>query len=101
MSEEELQKVIKAANLSDLIASLPKGLDTMVGEHGGKLSGGQRQRISIARALIRDPKVIVLDEATSALDSISEKLIQQALMEIRKQKSCLKHMFGYGMINIS
>ena len=76
MSEEELQKVIKAANLSDLIASLPKGLDTMVGEHGGKLSGGQRQRISIARALIRDPKVIVLDEATSALDSISEKLIQ-------------------------
>lgn len=72
MSEEELQKVIKAANLSDLIASLPKGLDTMVGEHGGKLSGGQRQRISIARALIRDPKVIVLDEATSALDSISE-----------------------------
>ena len=54
VSEEQLQNVIKAANLSDLIASLPKGLDTMVGEHGGKLSGGQRQRISIARALIRD-----------------------------------------------
>ena len=87
VSEEELQNVIKAANLSDLIASLPKGLDTMVGEHGGKLSGGQRQRISIARALIRDPKVIVLDEATSALDSISEKLIQQALNNLTEGRT--------------
>ena len=87
ISEEQLQNVIKAANLSDLIASLPKGLDTMVGEHGGKLSGGQRQRISIARALIRDPKVIVLDEATSALDSISEKLIQQALNNLTEGRT--------------
>ena len=85
--EEELQNVIKAANLSDLIASLPKGLDTMVGEHGGKLSGGQRQRISIARALIRNPKVIVLDEATSALDSISERLIQQALNNLTEGRT--------------
>ena len=87
VSEEQLQNVIKAANLSDLIASLPKGLDTMVGEHGGKLSGGQRQRISIARALIRNPKVIVLDEATSALDSISEKLIQQALNNLTEGRT--------------
>lgn len=87
VSEEELAEVIKAANLTDLIASLPKGLDTMVGEHGGKLSGGQRQRISIARALIRNPRVIVLDEATSALDSISEKLIQQALNNLTKGRT--------------
>ena len=71
-----LDEVVRAANLTDLIDSLPEGLDTMV---GGKLSGGQRQRISIARALIRNPEVIVLDEATSALDSISEKLIQDSL----------------------
>lgn len=87
VSEEQLQAVVKAANLTDLVESLPKGLDTIVGEHGGKLSGGQRQRISIARALIRNPKVIVLDEATSALDSISEKLIQEALNNLTKGRT--------------
>jgi ATP-binding cassette subfamily B protein len=87
VSEEQLKEVVKAANLTDLVESLPNGLDTMVGEHGGKLSGGQRQRISIARALIRNPKVIVLDEATSALDSISEKLIQEALNNLTKDRT--------------
>lgn len=87
VTEEKLQEVVAAANLKELVDSLPKGLDTMVGEHGGKLSGGQRQRISIARALIRDPKVIVLDEATSALDSISEKLIQEAVNNLTKDRT--------------
>ncbi len=87
IDDETLAEVIKAANLTDLVESLPDGVDTVVGEHGGKLSGGQRQRISIARALIRDPKVIVLDEATSALDSISEKLIQEALNNLTKGRT--------------
>lgn len=87
VDEATLDEIVKSANLTDLINSLPDGLDTMVGEHGGKLSGGQRQRISIARALIRNPKVIVLDEATSALDSISEKLIQEALNNLTKDRT--------------
>lgn len=85
--EDTLNKVVDAANLRDLIDSLPDGLDTVVGEHGGKLSGGQRQRVSIARALMRNPEVIVLDEATSALDSISEKLIQEALNNLTKDRT--------------
>ena len=87
VDEDTLNKVVDAANLRDLIDSLPNGLDTVVGEHGGKLSGGQRQRVSIARALMRNPKVIVLDEATSALDSISEKLIQEALNNLTKDRT--------------
>ena len=87
VDDETLDRVVDAANLRELVDSLPDGLDTVVGEHGGKLSGGQRQRISIARALMRNPKVIVLDEATSALDSISEKLIQEALNNLTKHRT--------------
>ena len=87
VTQEKLDQVIDAANLRGLVDSLPRGLDTMVGEHGGKLSGGQRQRISIARALIRDPRIILLDEATSALDSISEKLIQEAVSNLARGRT--------------
>ena len=87
VSPQHLEEVIRAANLKELVDSLPEGLNTMVGEHGGRLSGGQRQRIAIARALIRNPKVIVLDEATSALDSISEKLIQEAVNNLTRNRT--------------
>lgn len=82
VTDEQLGRAVRAASLGDLIDSLPDGLDARVTEHGGSLSGGQRQRICIARALIRDPDIIVLDEATSALDSISEKKIQNALKNL-------------------
>ncbi len=78
-TEEQVQEAIRIANLQDMIANLPNGLDTSVGEHGDKLSGGQRQRIAIARAVIRNSSVIIFDEATSALDTVSEKLIQDSL----------------------
>ncbi|MBU3156125.1 ABC transporter ATP-binding protein/permease [Clostridium estertheticum] len=85
--EEEITKVIESANLTEVIAKLPKGLNTSIGEHGGMLSGGQRQRIAIARALIRNPQIIVLDEATSALDNISELHVQKAMKNLVKDRT--------------
>ena len=78
-TEEQLNRAIEMANLNEFLKELPDGLETDVGEHGAKLSGGQKQRITIARALIRDPKILILDEATSALDNISEYHVQKAI----------------------
>ncbi|MFB9329146.1 ABC transporter ATP-binding protein [Paenibacillus aurantiacus] len=87
VTEEKLRRVIQLANLQDVIDAMPQGLDTMIGEHGGKLSGGQRQRIAIARAMIREPRVILLDEATSALDNISEHVVQKAMQELVRDRT--------------
>lgn len=79
ISDEKVQQAVYMANLQDVIDGLPQGIETSVGEHGGRLSGGQRQRIAIARALVRDPRIIILDEATSALDNVSERHVQNAI----------------------
>ena len=78
-TDDDVVAACRAANIHDLIASLPEGYDTVVGERGFRLSGGEKQRVSIARAILKDPRILVLDEATSALDSNSEALIQEAL----------------------
>ncbi len=89
ISEEDLQQVLISSNLKELVDSLPQGLDTKIQEHGGNLSGGQKQRISIARAFVRNPKILILDEATSALDTISEKQIQEATRNLTKDRTTL------------
>ena len=78
-SNHEINKACMASNLTDFIDDLPNGLNTIVGERGYKLSGGEKQRVSIARVILKDPRILILDEATSSLDSRSEALIQSAL----------------------
>ena len=78
-SEEDLKRVCEIANVNEFLKDLPDGLDTYIGERGDKLSGGQKQRVTIARALLRNPKILILDEATSALDNISEYHVQKAI----------------------
>jgi ATP-binding cassette subfamily B protein/subfamily B ATP-binding cassette protein MsbA len=86
-SREEIQAAAIAANAHEFIRSLPEGYDTVIGERGATLSGGQRQRLAIARALLKNPRVLILDEPTSALDAESEKLILDALQKLMRGRT--------------
>ena len=88
-TEEEMISALKRANIYDFVEKQEQGLDTMVGNRGLKLSGGEKQRISIARVLLKDPKLLIFDEATSALDSISENKIQEAIEPIIKERTSI------------
>jgi ABC-type multidrug transport system fused ATPase/permease subunit len=88
-AQEEIEQAARQANAHDFIVSFPEGYDTIVGERGVKLSGGQRQRIAIARAILRDPAILILDEATSSLDSASEALVQQALENLMRNRTSI------------
>jgi ATP-binding cassette subfamily B protein len=88
-SDEEVWAAIHAAQLDELVARLPEGLETRVGERGLKLSGGEKQRVAIARVLLKNPRILVLDEATSSLDSATERAIQEQLERIAQGRTTL------------
>ena len=88
-TDEELIDSLKIANAYQFVKELPKGMDTNIGDSGGKLSGGQKQRISIARAVLKNPPIMILDEATSALDTESEQLVQNALENMMKNRTSI------------
>ncbi len=88
-TEAEMREAAKMAHVDEFVQTLPQGYDTPIGERGVKLSGGQKQRLSIARAFLRDPRILILDEATSNLDSHAEHIIQEALDKLMQDRTTL------------
>ena len=88
-TKEQVIEAAKIANAHDFIMETDEGYDTNIGDRGGKLSGGQRQRVSIARAILKNPPILILDEATSALDTESERLVQEALDRLMKTRTTI------------
>jgi len=88
-TEAEILEAARRARLDRVIADLPDGIDTVIGEHGVKLSGGQKQRLAIARIFLKNPPILILDEATSALDTETERAIQQSLAELSEGRTTL------------
>jgi subfamily B ATP-binding cassette protein MsbA len=89
VKKEDVIAAAKVANAHDFIMELENGYDTVIGERGSKLSGGQRQRVTIARAVMKNPPILILDEATSALDTESEKLVQDALYKLMQHRTSI------------
>ena len=89
VSDEDVKRAARIANADEFIMQMEHGYDTNIGDRGGKLSGGQRQRIAIARAVLKNPPILILDEATSALDTESERLVQDALTNLMKNRTSI------------
>ena len=89
VTDEEIIAALKIANAYEFVKDLPNGIETNIGDAGGKLSGGQKQRLSIARAVLKNPPIMILDEATSALDTESERLVQQAIIKMMENRTSI------------